>query len=157
VTEIGEDEPMKSALLALVAIPVLVAASPGASPPPGAVYSPDGRTIAFERSVHQGDDGIFLNENGLHPGISRNIYVVRPNASELRALTHARGGTEQNYDASWSPDGGWMAFTREPDAQRTPGIHGEQDVKLMRADGTDLRRIAAPPRGGHSIDWDRER
>jgi hypothetical protein len=37
-----------------------------------------------------------------------------------------------------------------------PGIHGDNDVYIMRADGTDLRRIAAPRKsGGFNVAWGR--
>jgi Tol biopolymer transport system component len=109
-------------------------------------WSPDGRLIVF---------GSYSNE-GLQPGLSRNLYLVHPDGTSLVALTHAKGGTEQNYQPSWSPDGKWIAFTREPNSQRTPRIHGDNDVYIMRANGTDLRRIAAPPKsGGFDVDWGR--
>jgi TolB protein len=112
----------------------------GASAPD---WSPNGKLIVF---------GSYSNES-LRPGVSRNLYLIHADGSGLRVLTHATGGTEQDYQPSWSPDGNWIAFTREPNAQRTPGIHGDNDLYIMRADGTDVRRIAAPPRGGYGVDW----
>jgi Tol biopolymer transport system component len=106
-------------------------------------WSPSGKMIVF---------GSYGNEE-LRPGRSRNLYTVRPDGSGLHSLTSAKGGLEQNYQPSWSPDGNWIVFTREPNAERTPGIHGDQNVDIMRADGTEIRRIAGPPRGGHAADW----
>lgn len=114
----------------------------------GAAYpewSPTGKLIVFDS---------YSNE-ALRPGISRNLFTVRPDGTGLIAITHASGGTEQDYQPSWSPDGQWIAFTREANAQQTPGVHGDQDTDIMRADGTDIRRIAAGGRGGHSVDWGR--
>jgi Tol biopolymer transport system component len=106
-------------------------------------WSPNGQTIVFSS---------YSNE-GLRPGRSRNLYTVRPDGSGLRALTQAKGGPEQDYQPAWSPDGNWIVFTRESNAQRRPGIHGDQNVDIMRADGTEIRRIAGPPRGGHVAAW----
>jgi TolB protein len=108
-------------------------------------WSPDGKLIVFSSYRHE----------DLRPGISRNVYVVRPDGTGLRALTRFEGGVVQSYDAAWSPDGRWVAFTREHNAQRRPGVHGDQDLYVMRGDGTELRRIAARPQGGHSLDWGR--
>src|SRR5439155_16915914 len=96
-----------------------------------------------------------LLHEGLRPGRSWNLYTVHPDGSRLHALTEAKGGTEQKYLPSWSPDGNWIAFTREPNAQQTPGIHGDQNVDIMRADGTEIRRIAGPPVSGRTADWGR--
>jgi Tol biopolymer transport system component len=106
-------------------------------------WSPNERLIVF---------GSYGNE-GLRPGRSRNLYTVHPDGRALHALTSATGGFEQDYQPAWSPDGNWIVFTREPNAQQTPGIHGDQNVDIMRADGTEIRRIAGPPHGGHASAW----
>jgi Tol biopolymer transport system component len=61
----------------------------------------------------------------------------------MRALTHDRGGTDQNYDASWSPDENWIAFARATNANKPPGNPGTAEIYIMRADGSDVRRLVA--------------
>jgi Tol biopolymer transport system component len=120
---IGEDEPMKSAFLALVATPVLVAASLGGSPPPG------GRIVLV----------CFVPDP-----LANQICSLRPDGSGYRRLT---SGPERINSESpgLSPNGRTIVFERGPAGSG------------MDTFTTDLRRIAAPPRGGHSIDWGRER
>lgn len=74
-------------------------------------WSPNGKLIVFSS---------YSNE-GLRPGRSRNLYAVHPDGTGLRPRTQARGGFEQNFQPSCSPDSEWIVFTREPNAQSAPG------------------------------------
>jgi Tol biopolymer transport system component len=94
-------------------------------------WSPDGRLILFYTT----------DKDDLQPGRSANLEVIRPDGSGLRALTHDTGGIVQNYEASWSPDGNWITFARETHANNPPGQHSSADIYIMRADGTDVRRL----------------
>jgi Tol biopolymer transport system component len=95
----------------------------GASP----AWSPNGRLIAFSSD----------RETPENP----EIYVVRPDGSGLKRLTHTAGGVEVLGDdgfPDWSPDGKRIVFT----SNRT----GEGDLWTMRADGSGERRLAGLPR-----------
>jgi Tol biopolymer transport system component len=61
-------------------------------------WSPDGSRIAFSTP-----------EFG-RPGLSANVYTIRPSGTGLNQLTHDRGGTIDNGVDSWSPDGTRIAF-----------------------------------------------
>jgi TolB protein len=87
-------------------------------------WSPDGRWILFHSNV----DGI--------PGVSANLYTIRPNGTGLRQLTFAAGGKVQYLGSSYSPDGRMITVGRLPE---TGGSNA--DVMLMRADGTHIRRV----------------
>jgi TolB protein len=80
----------------------------------GAVYSPDGRSIAFTASVDGNSD----------------VYVAGADGSGIRRLT-----TDPATDTSpsWSPDGRRIAFV----SSRSGNPH----VYVMNADGTDQRRL----------------
>ena len=65
----------------------------------------------------------------------REVFIFRPDFSDLRQLTPT-GGNSQG--PSFSPDGGWVAFTSYFD-------HYNDDlgceIYIIRIDGTDLRRL----------------
>jgi TolB protein len=108
----------------------------------GPRWSPDGKWLVFYTT----------DRDRLKPGISANIDIVRPDGTGLRALTHERGGSIQDYEPSWSPDGEWIVFARETGANHPPGTHAAGDIYVMRRDGSDVRRILGV---GYSDDWPR--
>jgi Tol biopolymer transport system component len=108
----------------------------------GPRWSPDGKQLVFYTT----------DRDHLQARISANIDTVRSDGSGLRALTHDRGGSIQNYEPSWSPDGHWIAFAREVGANHPPGQHSAGDLFVMRTDGSDVRRILGV---GSSDDWPR--
>jgi TolB protein len=95
-------------------------------------WSPKGDRIAFTTDC----DGVY------------EIYSIRPDGSELRRLTRSPGN---DGHLSWSPDGEWIAFA----SARTgfldePLLHPDNgqatgEIFVMRADGSDVRRLTANP------------
>jgi TolB protein len=122
-----------------------------------AAWAPDGRSIAFT-----GEDA-----TRHYPGL---LFVVRPDGTDLQMLDEcaSRRCTSGLQDASpaWSPDGSWIAFTREgglwlvrpdgsnlhrlvsnashpawsPDGARIAFVRRQQ-IYIMSSAGTDVRRI----------------
>lgn len=86
-------------------------------------WSPDGRRILFRANVEGPRT------------ISSNLYTIRPDSTDLRRLTRARGGMVQHLSAGFSPDGNWITFSRTP----STGEDGNADVFVMRANGTHRR------------------
>lgn len=83
----------------------------------GAVWSPDGRRLAFV-SDRDGDD---------------EVYVMSADGTGVRQLTrNGRGVLDQA--PAWSPDGRTLVFTSTRDG-------GEPEVYRMRADGTAQVRL----------------
>ena len=91
-------------------------------------WSPKGDRIAFTSDR----DGDF------------EIYSMRTDGTDVKRLTHTPGN---DAHSAWSPDGLWIAFTSErghfkdetalhPSQRQTYG-----DLYVMRADGTDVRRL----------------
>jgi len=97
-------------------------------------WSPDGKTIAFTHLTPEHTDiGAY------------EIYAIGVNGTGQRRLTHARMGIDGKNqrrlthnpasDAfeAWSPDGNRIAFLSDRS--------GRTEVYVMRADGTDVRRL----------------
>ncbi len=80
------------------------------------VWRPDGAEILFisDRDGQQDD-----------------LFVMTHDGWNVRQLTKTLDAAE--WDAEWSPDSAWIAFVSDRD--------GNAEIYLMRADGSDLRRI----------------
>jgi TolB protein len=94
-------------------------------------WSPDGSRIAFSSP-----------EFGVRPGISSNVFIVRPDGSGLVKLTGSRGGKVNNGLDSWSPDGTKIAFASNRG--------GTYEIYTMNADGTGVRQITRGPEAHHA-------
>jgi TolB protein len=99
-------------------------------------WSPDGKLILFHDNV-DGD-----------PGVSANLYTVRPNGSHLHQLTFANDGVTNYLGSSFSPDGKWITFGRRP---ATGGRNA--DVFVMRANGTQERPVTRTALYDSYPDW----
>jgi TolB protein len=85
----------------------------------GAVWSPDGRRMAFVSS-RDGDP---------------EIFVKNADGSGLRQLTR---NTALDFSPAWSPDGRRLAF-----ASNAPGV--ETEIYRINADGTGRTRLTRTP------------
>jgi Tol biopolymer transport system component len=95
-------------------------------------YSPDGTQIAFRGDLDLAE-----------PSGDEEIYVMDADGTNVRQLT-----SNADFDSapSWSPDGKRILFERAPAGTFTPGTEAqEKDVYVMRADGTDVRRLSDSP------------
>jgi Tol biopolymer transport system component len=88
----------------------------------GPDWSPDGSKIVFS-SDRAGPDW--------------DIWVMNADGSNLVNLTE---DDKVNYNASWSPDGEWIAFERYVDEGVNRG-----DIFIMRSDGSQMTRITEGP------------
>lgn len=95
-------------------------------------WSPDGRWILFRAP----DNGDFLDAQ---------LYVVHPDGSGLRQVTHLSARTRL-LSASFSPDGRRVVFSRD-------GRGGQPDIFTMRLSGGGVRRVTRTPRWESAPDW----
>ena len=105
-----------------------------------ASWPPDGSLIRFARSP-EFDDADYPSD----------VWVMNGDGSDQRQLTDWRG-----FDSFpvWSPDGSSIAFTSDRDATQEEQAAFERgdafsglSVFIMRADGSDLRRLLAAGEG----------
>jgi TolB protein len=121
-------------------------------------WSPDGTRVAFHRNGEirvvdrdgRNERRLTKRAPGLHwpasfPAWSRDgtriafsgtrdLYTVAVASGRLTRLTRSQQSWLGNHTAAWSPDGRTIAFSRSTDAFNN-------DIFLMRADGTNLRRL----------------
>ena len=96
-------------------------------------WSPDCARIAYS------SPGI-----GDRPGVSSNVFTVRPDGTSLAKLTKSRGGKINNGLDSWSPDGKKIAFV----SNRT----GTYEIYVMNANGSGVSQVTHGPES-HRASW----
>jgi TolB protein len=101
-------------------------------------WSPDGRQIVFE--APDADDA--------SPGVSANVFTVRPDGSHLVAVTHHSGGDVDATNPAWSPDGKKIVFVQIPS-----GPLGYADIFTMNADGSGIREVTKSTLWDFRPDW----
>ncbi len=97
----------------------------------GPSWSPDGTKIAFNTQR----DGLPL------------IYVMNSNGSSQVNITQST--TLDSADPEWSPDGTTIAFT----SYNRVGQTNADEIFLMNADGSNIRRITTSSFDEHDLAW----
>jgi TolB protein len=98
----------------------------------GPVLSPDGSTILFRLEPQNQDFG-------------GDYFTLTRGGKSRRRLTHF-GPAHTTGSATWSPDGSMIVFA---DA----GMGGNDDLYVMRADGTSVRRLTRTPQWESAATW----
>jgi Tol biopolymer transport system component len=88
-------------------------------------------------------------------GEDTELYVVNPDATGLRRLTDDAWREAEDLAPAWSPDGRMIAFvsrrTRMPDV---PTVDAPaEEIYVMKADGTALRRLTRNTRLDLAPEW----
>jgi Tol biopolymer transport system component len=98
----------------------------------GPAFSPDGNTILFRLKPSGQDFG-------------GDYWTVRSDGSSRRRLTHFGAG-HTTASATWSPDGSMIVFADS-------GIGGNNDLYVMRADGSGVRPLRRTPQWESAALW----
>ena len=97
---------------------------------------------------------VLLRSNANGPDFTRqgNLYVVRPNGTGLRELTHFSGGVQLLQNGSFSPDGDSIVFATTESSTKTR--HSDlPDVFTMGLDGTRRTHVTSRVNWDGSPDW----
>ena len=102
--------------------------------------SPDGRSVIFTRTELDWEE----NER------DARLWIARVDGSDVRPFTSEEG----DGAARWSPDGRWVAFTRDARSTEDGGPGGEgRQVWLIRTDGGEARQLTRHPTSVRRYDW----
>lgn len=109
-------------------------------------WSPDGGRIAFD-------------SDGANYPVTQGIWRIRADGTGLERVTVLPPGYDFDTEPAFSPDGRWIAFTRArgtckvPNRNRFIAAGCTSAIHLVRADGTDLRRLTSWGHNAFTPDW----
>jgi Tol biopolymer transport system component len=102
-------------------------------------WSPDGKRIAFIRSLGDGSTGIF---------------VMDADGTHTRRLTANPSGLDEN--PSWSPGGGSIVLSRSTFVTTTPdpvATRARRDLYTVRSDGAAITKLLGGPTDDFAPEW----
>jgi TolB protein len=85
-------------------------------------------------AVRASEDGLLIVYTDDDEDPPHRLYTARSDGTGTRLVYRGR---REIYNPSWSPDGAWLTFSM--------GVGDHLDVYVIRADGTDLRRLTRVP------------
>jgi TolB protein len=75
-----------------------------------------------------------------------DVFVMEVDGSHI--VTVAGDPTGPEFDGAWSPDGQWIVYR-----DSTRGINRNDEIYVVRSDGTDRRNITRHPANDWGPDW----
>ena len=139
-----------AAIGALACLPFACAAQPQAiTPSPSPAASP-----LPTRTVHAGtlpvETGVPIALTDLSGRILfddfEDLFVMDADGSNVITVAGDPAGPE--FDGAWSPDGRWVVYR-----DSTRGINEDDEIAVVRADGSERRVISNDPANDWGPDW----
>lgn len=146
---------MRSLLIPLCVLALIACARPSTSPAPSPTSTPS-RTEspsptrterASQTNVLIGDPIEIAELSGrIVFDDFEDLYVMDVDGSNVLKVAGDPAGAE--FDGAWSPDGEWIVYR-----DSTRGINVDDEVYVVRADGSERRNITNNPANDWGPDW----
>jgi dipeptidyl aminopeptidase/acylaminoacyl peptidase len=102
--------------------------------------SPDGKRVVHEVQKANWEENAF----------ERNLWIVDVATGESHALTSAK---KSSTNASWSPDGKWIAFLSDRPGQIKDTPEGKKQLYVISADGGEAQQLTKTENDVNALDW----
>ena len=102
--------------------------------------SPDGRRVVYEVQRTNWEDNAF----------ERDLWIADTVSGETHQLTF---GKKSSTNASWAPDGKWIAFLSDRPGQISGSPADKKQIYLMAADGGEAMQLTKAEKGVNSFSW----
>jgi dipeptidyl aminopeptidase/acylaminoacyl peptidase len=102
--------------------------------------SPDGKRVVYEVSRTNWEDNSF----------ERDLWIADVATGEGHQLTASK---KSSTNASWSPDGKWIAFLSDRPGQISGSPEGKKQIYVIAADGGEARQLTKVETGVNIFAW----
>jgi dipeptidyl aminopeptidase/acylaminoacyl peptidase len=102
--------------------------------------SPDGKRVVYEVSRTNWEDNAF----------ERDLWIADTVTGEGHQLTASK---KSSTNASWSPDGKWIAFLSDRPGQISGSPEGKKQIYVIAADGGEARQLTKVETGVNIFAW----
>src|SRR5277367_3813157 len=102
--------------------------------------SPDGKRVVYEVSRTNWEDNAF----------ERDLWIVDTATGEGHQLTASK---KSSTNATWSPDGKWIAFLSDRSGQISGTPEGKKQIYVIAADGGEARQLTKVETGVTNLAW----
>jgi dipeptidyl aminopeptidase/acylaminoacyl peptidase len=102
--------------------------------------SPDGKRVVYEVSRTNWEDNAF----------ERDLWIADAATGDGHQLTASK---KSSTNASWSPDGKWIAFLSDRPGQISGSPEGKKQIYVIAADGGEARQLTKVETGVNIFAW----